>query len=326
MSPVTLIALRHLRSRHSFSFISFISYLSILGLGIGIAILILTLGILNGFENTLENKIISFDGHIRLTGFLGDPVPQVNPELDSVLNRIPQIVYRSPFIDRPAVIRHRSETEGVYVEGILPNDGLGVFGTPGFTVEGSFDLTEDRDGHEGVVLGRALSEKMGAPVGSVVTLFDLEGLGIMGKAPRLGQFRVAGLYEMGLREYDESVIYVSLPAAQRLFGYGRQISGEILKLTAASLAPEVANDIDEQVGYPYSSSTWKDRHRNLFTWLSVQKYPITIILALTALVAILNIMSSLTMIVMEKTRDIGVLRALGYSRKNVSGLFFVEGG
>ena len=326
MSSHAFIALRHLKSRHSFSFISFISYLSIIGLGIGVAVLILTLAILDGFEDKIRQKIISFDGHIRLTGFLGQPLNESDPILDSTLNSIPEIIDRAPYIRHAVMIRHKRETEGAFVEGISSEKAKSVFGTPEMLVKGEFNFDVDSLGYGGIVLGAALAEKIGVSVGDRVILFDMETVGKVGESPQLGQFYVAGLFSTGLREYDETVIYMGLVAAQKLFGYTNQISGEIIKVRDPDEVFRVSNEIDESLGYPYSSFTWKERHYNLFAWLSIQKYPIVLIFALIVLVAVVNIISSLTMIVMEKTRDIGVLRAMGYSRKDISRVFLYEGG
>ncbi|MFQ6676230.1 MAG: FtsX-like permease family protein [Fidelibacterota bacterium] len=325
MALTTLIALRHLGSRHSLNFISLIGYLSALGLALGTAVLILTLGILNGFEKTVEQKIIGFDGHIRLTGFLGHPLPEVSPALDSVLNRFPEISERAPYIHHAALLRHGGETEGVLVEGISEEKAKSVFGTPGFLTAGHFDLEISPGDRRGLVLGERLAENLGVDVGSRVTLINLDRLGEPGKAPGVGQFLITGLYEMGLKEYDESVVYIDLSRAQTVFDYGDRITGEILRLSQSGRVDPVAQRLKDELGYPYQASTWKERHRNLFAWLSVQKYPITLVFALIALVAVLNIASSLTMIVMEKTRDIGVLRALGYSRRKISRVFLAEG-
>ena len=320
------IAIRHLRSQHSLSFISLIGYLSILGLGIGIAVLLLTLSILKGFESQVENKIISFDGHIRVGGYLGAPVPETNSVLDSVLSAIPEVLDRAPYIHKSALIRFRTETEGILIEGISEKNARSVFGTSHFLSAGKFSFGENEEGYPGIVLGQVLAEKLNCSIGSRIVLLDLEGMGEVGRAPRINQFYLSGIYKTGLREYDESIVYIDLKSAQRLLGYDNQITGEVLKLAHINDSDRIANQIGESIGYPYIPSTWKDRHYNLFAWLTLQKYPITIIFALIALVAIVNITSSLTMIVMEKTRDIGVLRAIGYSRWKISELFFFEGG
>ena len=325
MSLLSFIARRHLGSIYSFSFISFVSYLSIAGLAIGIAVLILTLGILTGFEQEVQRKIISFDGHIRVKGFLGNPVAQSQPQLDSMLAKLPQLTGRMPYIHHSATARVKGQTEAVFVEAFEEEKALGVLGTWKNLISGEFTLSE-KGGKSGIVLGRALAEKLNAKTGGRLTLMDLTSLGKPGRAPRIGQFEVRGIYETGLNEYDESIVYIDLSAGQRLFNYRDLITGEILSVSDSNETVSVAGYLDDNLKYPLMSSTWKERHYNLFAWLSLQKYPITVVFALVALVALLNIMSSLTMIVMEKSRDIGVLRAVGFSRKKISQLFFFEGG
>ena len=325
MSLLSFIARRHLGSRHSLSFISLVSYLSIAGLAIGIAVLILTLGILTGFEQEVQRKIISFDGHIRVKGFLGDPVAQFQPQLDSILAQLPQVTGRMPYIHHPATARVRGQTEAVFVEAFEEEKAQGVLGTWKNLISGEFTLGEE-GGKFGIVLGRALAEKLNTRTGGRLILMDLTSLGKPGRAPRIGQFEVRGIYETGLNEYDESIVYIDLSAGQRLFNYRDLITGEILSVSDRNETVSVAGYLDDNLKYPLMSSTWKERHYNLFAWLSLQKYPITVVFALVALVALLNIMSSLTMIVMEKSKDIGVLRAVGFSRKKISQLFFFEGG
>ncbi|HIO37270.1 MAG TPA: ABC transporter permease [Candidatus Marinimicrobia bacterium] len=325
MGLLSFIARRHLGSRHSLSFISLVSYLSIAGLAIGIAVLILTLGILTGFEQEVERKIISFDGHIRVKGFLGDPVAHSQPQLDSTLAQLPQLIRRMPYIHHAATARVKGRTEAVFVEAFEEEKAQGVLGTWQNLVSGEFSLGEE-GGKSGVVLGRALADKLNAETGERLIVMDLTSLGKPGRAPRIGQFEIRGIYETGLSEYDESIVYIDLSAAQQLFNYHDLITGEILFVSDRDDTDVVAGFLDDNLNYPLMSSTWKERHYNLFAWLSLQKYPITVIFALVALVALLNIMSSLTMIVMEKTKDIGVLRAVGFSRKKISLLFFFEGG
>lgn len=316
------IAFRHLISRHSFSYISFISILSIIGLAIGVAVLILTLGILRGFEDEVQNKIISFDGHIRLQGFLGAPIPAIDSKRDSLLHSHPYIVKSAPFINQPAMIRYKRETEGILIEGINQEDARSVFGTHSLIKYGSFNYSD----LDGIVVGEALATKLGVSVGDRITLIDFNTIGIPGNPLRLTQATIKGVYSTGLQEYDQSVVYTSLSTAQRLFDMKNTYSGVIIKTTDIQSAERVSEDIQETLGYPYYSSTWKERHFNLFAWLSIQKYPITIIFALIAIVAIVNIISSLTMIVMEKQKDIGVLRSIGYSKRDITFIFFLEGG
>ncbi|HIN46105.1 MAG TPA: ABC transporter permease [Candidatus Marinimicrobia bacterium] len=321
MGPLPLIAARHLRSKHKFSFTSFISYLAVAGLAIGVAVLILTLAVLDGFESEIEQKIIGFDGHIRIRGYFDRNLPEVDSHLDAILSNISDITANEPYISQAAIIRVGRETHGIMVEGV-PSSGIEkIIATPQFITQGEFDLSGDGT----VVMGAALANQLGLTVGKKVTLLDMANLGRPGKLPGIRQFRIIGIYDTGLKDYDETVVYMSLSDAQALFGMPAQISGRIVRLRDKDETESVSAAIASE-GVLYISETWLDRHGRLFAWLRSQKQPMIIVFGLIALVAIFNISSALTMIVMEKNRDIGVLRAMGFSRRNISQLFLVEGG
>ncbi len=321
MGPLPLIAARHLRSKHKFSFTSFISYLAVAGLAIGVAVLILTLAVLDGFESEIEQKIIGFDGHIRIRGYFDRNLPEVDSHLDAILSNINDITANEPYISQAAIIRVGRETHGIMVEGV-PSSGIEkIIATPQFITQGEFDLSGDGT----VVMGAALANQLGLTVGKKVTLLDMANLGRPGKLPGIRQFRIIGIYDTGLKDYDETVVYMSLSDAQALFGMPAQISGRIVRLRDKDETESVSAAIASE-GVLYISETWLDRHGRLFAWLRSQKQPMIIVFGLIALVAIFNISSALTMIVMEKNRDIGVLRAMGFSRRNISQLFLVEGG
>ena len=291
------------------------------GLAIGVAVLILTLAVLDGFESEIEQKIIGFDGHIRIRGYFDRNLPEVDSHLDAILSNINDITASEPYISQAAMIRVGRDTHGIMVEGV-PSSGIEkIIATPQFITQGEFDLSGDGT----VVMGAALANQLGLTVGKKVTLLDMANLGRPGKLPGIRQFRIIGIYDTGLKDYDETVVYMSLADAQELFGMPAQISGRIVRLRDKDETESVSAAIASE-GVLYISETWLDRHGRLFAWLRSQKQPMIIVFGLIALVAIFNISSALTMIVMEKNRDIGVLRAMGFSRRNISQLFLVEGG
>ena len=291
------------------------------GLAIGVAVLILTLAVLDGFESEIEQKIIGFDGHIRIRGYFDRNLPEVDSHLDAILSNINDITASEPYISQAAMIRVGRETHGIMVEGV-PSSGIEkIIATPQFITQGEFDLSGDGT----IVMGAALANQLGLTVGKKVTLLDMANLGRPGKLPGIRQFRIIGIYDTGLKDYDETVVYMSLSDAQALFGMPAQISGRIVRLRDKDETESVSAAIASE-GVLYISETWLDRHGRLFAWLRSQKQPMIIVFGLIALVAIFNISSALTMIVMEKNRDIGVLRAMGFSRRNISQLFLVEGG
>ena len=324
MNRLTFIAFRYLTSKKNFKFISNINYLSIIGLSIGVAVLIITMGVLNGFENEVKKKIISFDGHIRVSGYFNNPILQNSVQLDSIIDENKEIVDKIEFINHAATIRYKNQTEPVFLEAFNKIQNKNFFTLNKNLILGDFDL-KSNSSIKGIVIGKVLYDRLNIKIGEKITLMDLKSLGNPGFAPRIIQFELRGVYETGLTEYDESIVYINLKDAQILLGYNNLITGYILSLNKIINTNKVGKILNDELKYPLTSSTWIERHSNLFQWLSLQKYPITIVFAMIALVGILNISSSLTMIVMEKTRSIGVMRAIGFSENDLAKIFFLKG-
>tara|TARA_A100001011_G_scaffold102316_2_gene107925 strand:+ start:118742 stop:119965 length:1224 start_codon:yes stop_codon:yes gene_type:complete len=324
MNRLSFIASRYLTSQNNLKFISNINYLSILGLSIGIAVLIITMGVLNGFENEVKKKIVSFDGHIRVNGYFNNPIFQNSSQLDSIIDNNSEIVNKIEFINHAATIRFKNQTEPVFIEAFGQIKNNNFFELNKNIVFGNFNLNSTNPS-KGIVIGKVLYDRLNINLGQKITLMDLKSLGNPGVAPRILQFELRGVYETGLTEYDESIVYINLNDAQTLLKYNNLISGYILSLDQIDNTSKIGNLLNDKLNYPLTSSTWIERHSNLFEWLSLQKYPITIVFAMIALVGILNISSSLTMIVMEKTKSIGVMRAIGFSENDLLKLFFLKG-
>jgi lipoprotein-releasing system permease protein len=317
------IARRHLFSRHKIGYISFISIISIVGLAVGIAALILTISILNGFEQEVRLKLIGFDAHIRLRLF-GQDVADPADSIRVLLGQQKEIRYIAPYIHRQAIIRHGSETDGVVVEGIRLDDIRMTLNLERFLVKGQLQFDTEQ-GLNGIVLGQKLADYLGVDVGDKVYLFEMRGGSSLGGRSRISTFDVTGLYDSGISDYDDIFVYMSLKAAQEMFAMGDSFSGFQMMVVHPEKAPEIAAEINDQLGYPYRAMSWTELHQNLFEWLRVQRFPILIVFGLIAVVAIFNIVSSLMMIVIEKTRDIGILKSMGVNRKQVTFIFTFEG-
>ncbi len=323
MSLPFFIAKRHLFSRHKIGYISFISIISIIGLAVGVAALILTISILNGFEREVKSKLMGFDAHIRLRLFYNESIDSTRM-IENMLSEYDEIVDYVPYVHNNVMIRHGQEADGVIVEGIDENDIRKTLNVDRFIVDGElkFDLEDDRDG---VVIGRKLAQLLDVELGDQIYLFVLFGRKDLGKRPKIGRFTLSGIYDSGISDYDDIFIYTSLHAAQKLFEMGPRFSGYQIILDDPLKANEVAARINDSLGFPYHALTWNDLHSNLFEWLRVQRLPIMIVFGLIAIVAIFNLVSSLMMIVIEKMRDIGVLKSMGINRNQVTRIFLYEG-
>ncbi len=320
MSPQRFIALRYLRTRHSYGFISFIGYLGMTGLAIGVAALILTLSVMRGFEEEVESKVAGMDGHLRLANALGEDVPLP----DSLLQRLrghPEVEKVIPFIARHALVRRGGQSDGVFLMGADLQQLREVVDIEGFVVAGQLPPPGDTSA---IVFGEKLAQVLRVAPGDEVVLFDITYLlgqqGIRGR-----RFTVAATYRSGMVEYDQVLAFTSLGPAQALFGQDQPPSKAIINITHRDRADELAAALEDELGFPYYLISWRQRHASLFGWLKGQQLPILIVFGFIAVVALVNIFGTLTLVVVEKQRDIGILRSLGFSCKRVRHIFLYQG-
>jgi lipoprotein-releasing system permease protein len=317
------IALRYLRSRRHRGFISFITFIAVIGVTLGVAALIITLSVLGGFEQTIKENVISFTAHVQLISFQNQLLPNPNKTIEVVLSEYPEVKSIAPYLSREGMIRSASTTDGVLIKGIDPKNDISAAKTR--MVDGSYSLEQRERGVEGIILGRRLAQKLEVGVGDRILLMSLGGSSVTLSQTRVMQFEVRGLYETGMAEYDETYIYVNLKNAQRLFAVGPMVSGFDILVHDLDSVDNIAQRLPERLGYPYYARTTYEMNRNLFTWIELQKKPIPIIIGLIIIVATVNIIGTLLMMVMEKGKEIGILRALGTDRKKLTGIFLAQG-
>ncbi len=322
MSLPLFIAKRHLFGHHKIGYISFISIISVLGLGLGVAALILTLSILKGFEREVKSKLVDFDAHIRLRLLYKDSMDSTN-QVREALHNIAAIKQIVPYIHRSVMIRHGDETDGVILEGIRRQDIIKTLNIQRFIIKGALQF-EALSGMPGLIIGEKLAHKLGVDVNDPVYLFLLHMDSGVHRRPQVIKFTVTGLYRSGIAEYDDIFVYTDLTAAQELFNMGKSFSGFQMLLDDPQKADQVAAQINDQLGYPYHALSWTELHRNLFEWLRTQRFPILLVFGLIAVVAIFNVISTLMMIVIEKTRDIGILKSMGVNDSQISRIFLLE--
>ena len=306
---------RYLRTAQKGSFTRVAGVLSVAGLSVGISALLITLFILNGFEKVISKKIADFDGHIRVKHYLNYPIPSEILEMDSILFHYKETVSQSRFIQKPALLRKGKVAEGIIVEGIEP-------GRVEFINDILVSGTNDISGNQ-IVIGERLANQVNISIGDKIVLFDLATLN--GSNKRLKQFVVAGFFHSGMLEYDNHMIYMNLEQADRLFHMNEKVSGQILRLSEAKWANELSEFLKKDLAYPYMVMTWKEKNRSLFKWMDIQRWPILFIFSLIAMVGLVNIISALAMIVLDKTRQIGILKSLGVSHTGLRQLFLFYG-
>ncbi|MEC9026384.1 MAG: FtsX-like permease family protein [Candidatus Neomarinimicrobiota bacterium] len=313
------LALRHLNSSVKSNFSSFAGKLSIIGLSFGIASLILTISVYQGFENTISDKIASFDGHYRFQDILGrstDENSDLNAVLEDILKEKNNSIIRS-FVQGPVLIRIGINAEGVIIEGI--NGDKLVKPLNNLIISGTGNLSDNT-----IIIGKSLADKYGLIIGDPLVVFDLTSISDISGIKRLKQFTIGGIFHSGLSEYDNNMVYTSIFSAQYLLGMEENISGKVVYLSQNDIS-SFPLLINEKLRYPYYATSWKEKHHTLFKWLEVQKLPIIIIFGMISLVAVVNIISALTMIVLDKTKAIGILQAIGFRKKQINLIFLTKG-
>jgi len=318
MKTAFRIAFRHLGFKHQGSFTSFASIAAMVGLGLGVCALVLTSSVLNGFEETISSKIAGFDGHIRIQHFLFKPVTPYKTRLDSILTASNVSFSTVAYIQEAAMVRKGRSAEGILIVG--HGDDALPKSINQMMRKGSAYLQKGN-----IVIGDDLAAALKVKVDDKLVLVDMKSMVSISSGQRMKQVTVSGIYKSGLQEYDKSVVYMTLADAQSLFQYDKKVSGYTINIKEGKRAEVLASTIEETLGYPNYAITWKEKHRTLFNWLNLQKWPILIIFGMIALVGIVNIISALTMIVLEKIRSIGTLISMGMNKKTIRRIFLIKG-
>jgi lipoprotein-releasing system permease protein len=317
------ISKKYTLSRKDSRFITFISSISILGIALGVATLIIALSILKGFANTLTTKIIDFDSHIEINSYqtILPDYHYVLPALEKKLNK--SVLSINPFVSKLAIISSGKIKDGVNIKGIRPSDKWK--GLQANLVEGTFELSDSS--LPTIIIGKKLANKLFVKIGSKVTLFGLNNDKIpsIDNPPNIERFIVSGIFESGMAQYDDLNAYVNLKSAQSLFGIGDNITGYDIRVKDISKIDSLSNYLANTMPYPNNVKSIYQLHRNIFTWIDLQKKPIPIILALIIIVAAFNIVGTLLMIVLEKTKSIGILKSMGAKRKQIILIFLYQG-
>ena len=324
MSFPLFISRKYILSKKDSRFITFISAISITGIALGVATLIVALSILRGFEQTITDKIIDFDSHIQISSYT-NTLPSYASTMPVLENRLsPYAVSINPFASKLAIIGSKDVKEGVNIKGILPHDSWD--GIRKDIISGSFNLS-DTTTVPSMIIGKKLADKLLVKVGDKVTVFALSNDQIPSpqNMPNIEQFVVTGIFESGMAAYDDLNAYVNLKAAQDLCNLGDHVTGYDIKLNNVSKIDSLTNFLSDFLGYPFAVRSIYQLHRNIFTWIDLQKKPIPIILGLIIIVAVFNIIGTLLMIVLEKTNAVGILKSLGATGKQIVSIFIFQG-
>jgi lipoprotein-releasing system permease protein len=316
------IGLRYTRAKRRNQFISFISLISVLGIVIGVWALITVLSIMNGFERELRERILAVASHVTITGLRGELTDW--PRLSERVEQAAEVVGQAPFILGQGMIVKGPTVSGALIRGIVPNREANVSTVLDHLTAGDVAALVPREWN--IIIGSALASKLDVVLGDKVTVVAPKGqVTPAGLLPRLKRFRVAGIFELGMYEYDSALALIHIEDAARLFRTEGRATGLRLKLKDVYDAPRVRQKLTELLGSGVGITDWTREHSNLFRALKIEKRVMFIILLLIVAVAAFNIVSTLIMVVADKEADVAILRTLGISPLSVMGIFVVQG-
>jgi lipoprotein-releasing system permease protein len=316
------VGLRYTRAKRRNHFISFISMISMLGIALGVMALIVVLSVMNGFEKELRGRILGMVSHVTVSSF-GGPLKEWESLREQTLQQ-GGVIGAAPYTEAEAMISNLSSVSGALIRGIDPGLEPGVselhenmkFGTLDDLVAGDY----------GIILGSGLANSLDVVPGDRVTMITPQATASpLGFLPRLRRFRVVGIFEIGVYEYDRSSALIHYEDASRLFRMDGGVTGVRLKLDDLDNAPQVRRDLKRNIGLEYWVSDWTLRHSNYFKAVRTEKTVMFIILSLIVAVAAFNIVSTLVMVVTDKQSDIAILRTLGMSPTSIMWVFMVQG-
>ena len=331
MSYELFIGLRYLKAKRKQTFVSLITFISIAGVMVGVTALIVVIAVMNGFKEDLRDKILGVTSHVVISRFDGNISNY--QEVRAKVEEVSGVNAATPFIYTQVMISSRKAISGAVLRGIEPKTASKVINLPKNLRAGSLEELEAENkpaglrSTPGIILGNELARNIGASRGEpVMVISPLGRLTPLGRVPRSQTFRVAGIFDSGMYEYDSTIAYVSLWAAQRFLGIGDRVTGIEVRVDEIYEADRVARAVGKALaGYPYWSRDWKRMNKNLFSALKLEKIVMFIILTLIILVAAFNIVGTLIMVVIEKTRDIAILKSMGATRRSIMKIFMIEG-
>ena len=318
------IGLRYLKSKKKYRGVSVTTAISIGGVAVGVMALLVVLSVMSGFHQDLQKKILGANAHIIIRDYKG--AIQDYEKTAEKLKGEKNITSYAPFVLGQVMITSGSRTHGVFLRGINPDTESLTTDILSHVKDGDFSKLAGDSEIPGIILGKELASSLGVFINDKINIVSPLGeIGPMGMLPKVRQFTVVAIFEIGMFEYDSSLVLTNIKAAQDFFGMGKTISGIEVRLQDIYLAPEIKKHLQDKLGFPYYVMDWMQMNKNLFSALKLEKFAMFIILVLIILVASFNIISNLIMNVIEKSREIAILKAIGATNKSIMAIFIFQG-
>jgi lipoprotein-releasing system permease protein len=319
------IALRYLKSKKKHKVVSVNTAISIGGVAVGVMALLVVLAVMTGFQQDIQKKILGANAHMVIRSYKGSMSGY--DALAGKLKNERHVVAFSPFVLGQVMVSYEKRAHGVFLKGILPDTESKTTEILSHIKEGDAGKLNTEGDLPGIMLGKELASSLGVFVDDKVNVVSPLGeIGPMGMLPKVKQFRVVAIFEMGMFEYDSNLVLTGMQAAQDFLGIKKdEITGAQLKLDDIYKASEVRKRLQEKLGFPFQVMDWMQMNKNLFSALKLEKFAMFVILVLIILVASFNIISNLIMNVLEKSREIAILKTIGATNSGIMAVFMMQG-
>jgi len=304
-------------------FLSFIKIMAIAGVAVGSAGLLIALSIVHGFKSTINEKIVGFAPHITVNTFMNDPMNRADT-LQVFLDEIPGIAKAQPVILGQVMIQSSRDVSGSGIKGV-PVEG-DVTQLREYISEGEYQLATTDSGLPGIILGSALSRNIGAGIGDKVTVYALDGMPSPLNTPEIKQFTLTGIYQTGIARFDDNFALVNIDSARQIFEFSpRQASSFDINVGNLEDITPIYRIIRDETRFPYITESVYQRYRNIFAWVDLQEQTIPLVIGVMVIVAAFNLIGTVLMMVLERVRDIGILKTIGAKSKAIRRIFLLEG-
>lgn len=320
------VSLRYLKTKKRYGTVSLNTFISIAGVVIGVATSIITLSVMTGMQGYFRDKILSAVPHVVVMEYTGSGARDMKA-LEAKVARVPHVVATTRFIINQSMLTAKDRVQGVVVRGIDPVHEGRVTSLEKNITEGALrDLEAPGRKLPGIVIGEDLARKFGAVIGDTLTMVNPLGEETpIGIVPKMRKFEVVGIFDAGMYDYNTGFVYISIPAAQKFFGMPGRVSGLEVRVDQVYRADKISASIQSEIGFPYYTRNWIEMNKNFFSALKLEKIGMSLILIVIIIVASFNIIGTLTMIVMEKSREIAILKSMGASGGSIMKIFMFAG-
>ncbi len=305
-------------------FLSFIKIMSITGVAIGAGGLLIALSIVHGFKSVIQDKILGFGAHITVQKYGGDPIFRVDT-LDTYLHQFKGIKAIQPIILGQGMIQTKDQIQGSFIKGVSPSGDLTDI--KNYIKLGTFNLLPDSTGGlPGIVIGSKLAKELDAHIGSVITAYAMKGLPSPINLPDIKQFKLTGIYETGIDKFDDVIVLMARRYARTLFQMGPDEASKVeIQVKNVNDIRDVAKSMTNQMLFPYYADTIYENYGSIFAWVNLQEQTIPFVISVMIIVAAFNLIGTILMMVLERTRDIGILKTMGADNKRINRIFLYEG-